>query len=231
MREDDTIPIPTDKDYIDVRKVPTTAVQKTDVWLQDIKFFLKRYKWLILTIVVLLIILPLLIVFIYQIASSETTKEATLAFFILIGLFLKKYSLIIIGNIGAFISALIITYLLAGKLLHREKILFEEFNGEKMPVLSMRKTRDETIVYQERDSFLTTLIKGKIKIHIDAETFNLFESTGEKKILTVGGKDHEVLRVYILPEKVMGGAKQFVEREDGKTTFNQLYLNFNPIMV
>ena len=228
MKKEKYIPIPTDDDETrgsyTIRQEPTTGVQKADLWIQDIKYFILRYKWLILIVTILLIVIPLLIVFIYQVSVSESGKEAAIAFFMSIGNFFIKFFLLVIGNIGAFFLALVPAYLLARKLMHSEKILFEEFNGEKMPVLSMRKSRDETIIYKDRDNFLTTLIKGKIKIHINAETFNLFEDIGEKKILIVDNIAHEVLRVYVLPESELGGAKHFVRNEDGKMTFNDLSL-------
>jgi len=209
-----------DKNRYIIRKEPTTGVQKADVWIQDVKHFIIRYKWIIIAIIFIIILIPL----IYYISVSENIKEALVLFFKGTGNFLLDVINVIFDSLGALIFAFGFTYFFAKKLLSRQKILFEEFNGEKMPLLTMRKTADEIILYKNRDSFLATLLKGKLKIHVNHETYDLLESVGEKKVLSLTSEEHDVLRVYILPESEMNGEKLFLQNKDGDMTFNTNYL-------
>jgi len=220
----EVIPLKTELDedgnYITYRQEPTTSVQKFDLWMQDLKTVIKKYWWLWLS----LIVIPIFIAFLWYVSTTESIKEAIGSTLKAIGVFLFNLINLFFSNIGAGLVAFIVAYMLAKKLIHREKILFEEFNGEQMFMLGMRKTEDEVILYKERKNFFATLLKGKIKIHIDYETFDLLETVGEKKLLNVEHEELEVFRVYILPQAHMEGEELFIENEKGKMSLNTNYL-------
>jgi len=206
--------------HIVYRASPTTSFQKADFWLQDAKNFIKKYKWLLF----FCIVIPLVIAFLYFVSVTTDLKEALRFFFVALGNFIVVILSFFFANIGAGLVASFVAYMLGKKLLHRERILFEEFDGERMPVMTMRKTEEEIIIYKNRKNFLATLLRGKIQIKIGHETFDILESVGEKKIVTIDNEEYEVLKIYVLPESEMDGEKMFIKNKDGEWTFNTAYL-------
>jgi len=221
MQDKQFFPVSDDSKNINIihREEPTTAGQKFDNWMQDWwNRVIKKYWWFWL----LLIGIPLFVVLLYFLTSTTDWRMGVQAAFQWLGSFIVSTFGLIFNSIGAGIVAFILTYFLAKRLLHREYIMFEEFDGEAMPILSMRKTSDEIILYKNRKGWLDTLIKGKIKIHIDAATFSSFEAVGEKKLITVDNEKYEVFRVYIMPQKELPDQEKFIKIK-GQWHFNPLF--------
>lgn len=204
---------------ITIREQPTTKIQKTDLWIQDWKHLFKRYWWLMLLIVLLVGGVP----FIYVLSTTPSFKLAVAVFFRAVGVGLGVGLLFVITKLSATLFVFVVGYRPVKKLMARKKISFNELNAEKEEVLTIRKTSDEVILYRDRPNIFQTILRGKEKIHIDFETFDLLERVGEPKVVHLNGEKHEILRITIIPEREMAGEEVFIEREDGLKTFNTNY--------
>jgi len=221
MKEEQLI-IPTnveDKKEVILRQQPTTVWQKSDLWLEDAKKFLKKYKWLL----IFTFGVPTFIALLYFYANTSTFKEALQVFFMSLGSVIGVIASIFLAK--TWVSAVLFTVLYkpVKRLMARDRVSFCTFGGEKEEVLTMRKTADEVILYRTRGSILLTLLLGKKKIYITRETYNLFQEIGEKKVFYSDDEEQEFLRVHVLPEDEVG-EPMFIKDKEKKMTFNQKYL-------